>query len=159
MDEPHDPTATPWAAAPTAKEKNAVQRAVTALLDELAPERVLKRGDRIRGPVEQHRTPNGCVLQGQSAAVSVSWFAESSEEAPMGLLHMHVWRGIVSRRGAPKSPEGANIVSSIVLQPIGRVGEDCVWRGDDGARYDTAQLTAHCISLLEDVMRTTDTAS
>src|SRR5687768_4778909 len=70
------PPATPWTAVRTAKEKNAVQRAVTALLDELAPERVVKRGDRLTLPVEQHRTPSGCVLQAPKAAVSVSWFPE-----------------------------------------------------------------------------------
>ncbi len=156
MDEPHDPAATPWTAAPTAKEKNAVQRAVTALLDELAPEKVLKRGDRLRGPVEQHRTPNGCVLQAQSAALSVSWFADASEDAPMGLLHIHVWRGVVSRRGAPPRAEPATIESSLVLQPVGRVGDDCVWSAGDGARYDTAALTAHCLALLEDVMKVTE---
>src|SRR5665811_852370 len=44
MDDQNKPLA-PWTASRSAKEKNVVQRAVTALLDQLAPERVLKRGD------------------------------------------------------------------------------------------------------------------
>src|ERR1043166_8515023 len=107
MDDPSDPTAPPWSASPTVKQKNAVQRAVTALLDELAPERVVTRGERIRGAIEQHRTPSGCVLQAATAALSVSWFAEEDASAPaaLGELHVLVWRGVVSRRGATRSEE------------------------------------------------------
>src|SRR5688500_11281743 len=63
MDETVSTTPRAWGTSPTAKEKTAVQRSVTALLDALAPERVLKRGDQVRGSIEQHRTPNGCLLQ------------------------------------------------------------------------------------------------
>ena len=69
MDNPSDPVVPPWTRAPSAKAKNAVQRSVTALLDELAPERVLTRGEQLRPPIEQHRTPTGCVLQAAAAAV------------------------------------------------------------------------------------------
>ena len=78
MNDENEPLA-PWTASRSAKEKNVVQRSVTALLDQLAPERVLKRGDQLQLKVEQHRTPNGCVLQAPTAAVSVSW---SSGAAP-----------------------------------------------------------------------------
>src|SRR5438309_2230 len=116
MDDPSDPAAPRWSAAPTVKEKNAVQRAVTALLDELAPERVLSRGERIRGPIEQHRTPTGCVLQAAAAALSVSWFAEEDANAPgaFGELHVLVWRGVVSRRGATRNPDGAAMVKELI---------------------------------------------
>lgn len=149
MDESVPPGAA-WTASPTAKEKNAVQRAVTALLDELAPERVIKRGDRISLPVEQHRTPNGCVLQAAKAAVTVSWFPEAADDALFGELHIVVWQGIVSRRGSPKRPEGATIIKELVLRPVERPRDECVWRATDGSTYDTASLAAQCLALLQE---------
>src|SRR2546423_376832 len=104
MDDPTDPSASSWTSSRSAKEKNAVQRAVTALLDELAPERALKRADAPPVPVEQHRTPNGCVLQAASAALSVSWFADPTSDSALGELHVITWRGTVSRRGRPPRP-------------------------------------------------------
>jgi hypothetical protein len=153
MDDPSDPAAPPWTASPSAKEKNAVERAVTALLDELAPERAPRRGERLPVPVEQHRTPTGCVLQAATAAVSVSWFADAGPDAALGELHVIVWRGIVSRRGSPRRPEGATVVRELVLHPIARPSDDCVWRATNGTEYDTAALAAHCIALLEEQMR------
>lgn len=129
-----------------------MQRAVTALLDELAPERVLTRGEQIRPPIEQHRTPNGCVLQAASAAVSVSWFAEGAPDAVLGELRVIVWRGTVSRRGTTR-PERATMVKELVLHPLERRLDDCLWRATDGTEFDTAALAAHCIALLEDQMR------
>jgi hypothetical protein len=146
------PPANPWTAVPTAKEKNAVQRAVTALLDELAPERVVKRGDRLALPVEQHRTPNGCVLQGAKAAVSVSWFPEAADDALFGELHIVVWRGVVSRRGSPKRAEGATVMKELVLRPVERPKDDTVWRAADGSTYDTESLAAKCLAFLEEQM-------
>jgi hypothetical protein len=153
MDNPSDPAVPPWTPSPSAKAKNAVQRAVTALLDELAPERVLTRGEQLRAPIEQHRTPTGCVLQAATAAVSVSWFAEAGTDAPLGELHVVVWRGVVSRRGSPARREGAMIVKQLVLRPIERSLDDCVWRATTGTEYDTAALAAHCIGLLEEQIR------
>lgn len=150
MDDPSNPDAAPWTASPSVKEKNAVQRAVTALLDELAPERVLKRAEQLRGPVEQHRTPSGCVLQAASAAVSVSWFADATNDTALGELHVVVWRGTVSRRGSPPRPEGATIVAELLLHPIARPSDDCLWRATNGTEYDTAALAAHCLALLEE---------
>ena len=153
MDNPTGPGVPPWTPSPSAKTRNAVQRSVTALLDELAPERVLTRGERIRAPIEQHRTPTGCVLQAATAAVSVSWHADADTDAPLGELHVVVWRGIVSRRGSPAKPKGATIVSQLVLRPIERSPDDCVWRATNGAQYDTAALAAYCVGLLEAQMR------
>jgi hypothetical protein len=149
MDDPNYP-ATPWTASRSAKEKNAVQRSVTALLDELAPERMLKRVERLRDAVEQHRTPTGCVLQAPTAAVSVSWFADASDEAPLGELHVVVWAGVVSRRGSPRRPEGAKVTNELVLTPVVRMPEDCIWRAADGTEYDTAALAARVLALLEE---------
>src|SRR3954471_177402 len=144
-----------WSTSPTVKQKNAVQRCVTALLDELAPERVLKSGDRTRLRIEQHRMPTGCVLQAASAAVSVSWFADADTDAPMGALHILIWRGVVSRRGAAQKAEGAPLVSELVLHPVDRPLADCVWRATDGAEFDTASLAAHTLALLEGQIATT----
>jgi hypothetical protein len=150
MTDPTKPITTPWSASPSAKAKNAVQRSVTALLDELAPERVLKRVEQLRGQVEQHRTPTGCVLQATEAAVSVSWFAEAATDAALGELHVVVWRGTVTRRGAPKSRKGATIVAELVLRPIEPSADDCLWLATDGTKYTTASLAAHCLKLLEE---------
>ena len=144
------PSNSAWTASPTAKEKNAVQRSVTALLDELAPEPVVKRGVRIALPIEQHRTPNGCVLQGPRGAVSVSWFRESADDSLFGELHIVVWQGTVSRRGSPRQAEGATVVKELVLKPVERPRDDCVWRAADGTTYDTAALAAHCLALLQE---------
>jgi hypothetical protein len=139
-----------WSASPTAKAKNAVQRSVTALLDELAPERVLKRVDQLAGPVEQHRTPTGCVLQAAKAAVSVSWFADAGNDAVLGELHVVVWQGTVTRRGAPKSRKGASVVAELVLRPIEPPAEELLWQATDGTRFDTASLAAKILTLLEE---------
>ena len=150
MSDPTNPPSAPWTASPTAKEKHAVQRSVTALLDSLAPERVVKRVERITLPVEQHRTPTGCVLQAATAAVSVSWFPDPSNDAILGELHVVVWRGIVSRRGSPRRPEGATVTKELVLKPVERPSDECVWRAEDGKLYDTPALTARCLALLEE---------
>ena len=138
-----------WSTSPTAKTRNAVQRSVTALLDALAPERVLKRVEHLEGSVEQYRTPTGCVLQAADCAVSVSWFADATKDAALGELHILVWRGKVARRGSPRSPKNATLVTELVLHPIEPPTDDCIWQATDGARYDTASLAAHVLSLLE----------
>jgi len=149
MKDPTSSAAPSWSASPTARAKNAVQRSVTALLDELAPERALKRVEQLPGPVEQHRTPSGCTLQAATAAVSVSWFADSSSDAVLGELHVIVWRGTVTRRGAARNREAATIVAELVLQPLEPPVDDRVWQATDGTQYDTASLAAKCLALLE----------
>jgi hypothetical protein len=149
MDDPNNST-TPWSASRSAKEKNAVQRSVTALLDELAPEKVLKRVEQLKGAVEQHRTPNGCILQAPKAAVSVSWFADAADDAPLGELHVVAWAGVVARRGAPRKADGAKVMKELVLRPIERPSDDCVWRATDGTEYDTAALVAQVLAMLQE---------
>jgi hypothetical protein len=139
-----------WTGPPTAKAKSVVQRSVTGLLDELAPERIVRRVDQLPGPVEQYRTPTGCVLQTAAFALSVSWFAEGTKEAPLGELHVILWRGTVARRGATRSRKGATIISELILRPIEPATEDCVWRAADGSQFDTASVAARCIALLEE---------
>lgn len=137
---------------PTAKEKNAVQRAVSGLLDALAPERATTRSSRLPVPVERHRTPTGCVLQAATAALSVSWFPDATTDASLGELQIAVWRGVLSRRGAAPQPEGAVVTRELVVHPIAHAADDCVWRATDGTSYDVQSLAAHCTSLLEDQM-------
>lgn len=153
MNPSKDPTsslsASPWKAPPSSKVKNAVQRAVTALLDELAPERVLKRGEQIAPRVEPHRTPNGCILQAPKAAVSVSWFSAGGSDQVLGELRVMVWRGVVSRRGSPRQREGATLVNEITLHPIENPSDDRVWRATDDSEYDTSSLAAMCNRLLD----------
>jgi hypothetical protein len=132
------------------KEKNAVQRVVTSLLDGLAPERVLSRGERVHGPIEQHRTPTGCVLQAATAAISVSWFVDGNTQDTPGELHVLVWRGVVALRGAVRKKENAVLMKELVLAPVAQANGEHVWRAADGSEYDTAALTAHCIALLEE---------
>ncbi|HEY3114696.1 MAG TPA: hypothetical protein VGJ62_13525 [Gemmatimonadaceae bacterium] len=149
MNDPASPRTPPWSTSPSAKTRNVVQRSVTALLDALAPERVLKRVDQLRGSIEQHRTPTGCVLQAADGAVSVSWFGDATKEAGLGELHILVWRGKVALRGAPRSAKNATLVTELILHPIEPPADDCIWQAKDGARYDTRSLAAHTLSLLE----------
>ena len=126
-----------------------MQRSVTQLLDELAPERVVKRVGELKGPVEQHRTPTGCVLQAADCAVSVSWFGDATKDAALGELHVLVWRGKVARRGSARPPKGATVVADLILRPIDPPADECLWQANDGTRYDTASLAARCLALLE----------
>ena len=150
MTDPTNPRMLQWNSSPSAKAKSAVQRSVTQLLDELAPERVVKRVGEVKGPVEQHRTPTGCVLQAADCAVSVSWFADATKDAVLGQLHVVVWRGKVARRGSAQPPKGATIVADLILRPIEPPADDLVWQTNDGARFDTASLAARCLALLEE---------
>ena len=118
------------------------------MLDNLAPERAPKQNEQQRGPVEHHRTPNGCVLQAEKAALSVSWFSGNSSDPLLGELSVIVWRGTVSRRGTARK-EGATVVDEMVLHPIEDSATDKVWRAGDGAQYSTPGLAAFCMKLLD----------
>jgi hypothetical protein len=149
MTDSPNPKALQWNASPSAKAKSAVRRSVTQLLDELAPERVLTRVTELRGSIEQHRTPTGCVLQATDCAVSVSWFEDATDQAVLGELHVLVWRGKVARRGSVRPPKGATVIADLVLRPIEPPADGYVWQATDGTRYDTASLAAKCLALLK----------
>lgn len=138
-----------WSTSPSAKAKIAVQRSVTALLDELAPERALRGLEKFTGPVEQQRKPAGCVLQAADCALSVSWFTDRSEASPHGELHVLVWRGKVARRSISPNAKAATLASELVLRPIEPPTDECLWQSADGSRYDTAALATKCLALLE----------
>jgi hypothetical protein len=127
---------------------NAVQRSVTKLLNALAPEKVLKRAKNIAGPVAPHRTPNGCVLQSEHAAVSVSWFSNDGRNASLGELHVTVWRGTVTRPGTAPSRKGSTISAELVFLPLDPPEGDSLWISPDGTRYDTTSLADKCMALL-----------
>src|SRR5215217_3870147 len=132
---------------PTPKERNAVQRSVDRLLDELAPEKALRRSERAPMQVEPHRTPSGCVLQTPTVALSVSWFADATEDATLGELQVVLWRGTVARRGIARPPVGAVVAGELVLHPVTGPGDESMWQTRDGRVLDSAALAAHCIEL------------
>jgi hypothetical protein len=138
----------PRPAPPTLKERNAVQRSVDRLLDELAPEKALRRGEPTPTLVEAHRTPSGCVLQGPTAALSVSWFADASEDLTLGELQVVLWRGVVARRGIARPTTGAVVAAELVLRPVEVAPDTMVWRASDGTEFDSAGLAAHCLEML-----------
>jgi hypothetical protein len=142
---------TPWAAPPSVKARGGVQRAVTVLLDALAPERVVSRAARIPVPVERHRTPRGCVLQATEAAVSVTWFPDAAAGKSFGELRVTAWRGVVSRPGsAHRAPGGATMARELTLVPVEDGAGGWAWRAADGTTYDTDGLVARCAALLEE---------
>jgi len=142
---------------PTTKQKAAVQRAVKTLLDALAPERTTTRALRQPVRIEQHRTPNGCVLQAPTAALSVSWFPEGADIDALGELQVVLWRGIATRRGAAPRAEAPVVVRELNIRPVdGPLDGLFNWRTDDGATYDTDGLVAFCLSLLNDLMLADD---
>ena len=142
---------TPWAARPSVKARAGVQRALSGLLDALAPERVLSRVPRLPGAVERHRTPRGCVLQASAAAVSVTWFPDGAADATIGELQVTAWRGVVSRPGsAHRAPGGATIARELALVPVEDGVGGWTWRAADGTTYDTERLVVQCAALLEE---------
>ena len=148
MDDSSDRSGAQWNASPSSKAKNAIQRSVTALLDELAPERVLTRSEKLPDAIEQYRTPTGCVLQAADHALSVSWFPDPDTNAPLGQLQVLVFRGRVTRRGIRPNAKGAEITAKLVLLPVEPPAED-TWQLVGGTQYNTASLAAKCVELLQ----------
>ena len=146
MNDPADPATQAWFGARSIKAKTAFKRHVTALLDALAPEKILGRADPAKLVIEEHRTPDGCVLQAPGSALQVSWYAEK-DDAPAS-LQVVVWNGVVSRRGAPPRG-GATVVSEEVYSPVDAAPDDKVWKRADNTLLDTASLAEHCLALLE----------
>jgi hypothetical protein len=138
-----------WSTSPSAKVKNQVMRSVTAILDELAPERLVKRTDEL-AEIQQYRTPTGCVLQAPDAAVSVSWFDEPGKDAPLGELHIVVWSGAVKRRGSINQGKGGTVVSDLILRPSQPAPETVLWTTTAGVEYATASIPQKCLALLEE---------
>jgi hypothetical protein len=148
MENPLNRAATPWSGESTMKTRSAIQRSVNALLDELAPQRVLKRADEAQGPIQQYRAPSGCVLQAATCAVSISWFADATPESAFGELHIRVWQGTVTRRGGHRGAHNAVMLSELVLRPIETQLYSGLWGAADGTKYDSTMVAAKCSGLL-----------
>lgn len=125
-----------------------MQREVTRLLDELAPERSSSRLKPQAGSIQQHRSPNGCILQAETAALSVTWYPEADDQDRVGEMQILLWRGVVSRRNATRSGEPAELLRQEVLNPIERPTDESVWCSRDGTVFSTPDLAAHCLALL-----------
>jgi hypothetical protein len=138
-------------APPTVKERNAVQRSVDRLLDALAPETALRRGERPAMEVQPHRTPSGCVLQAANVALSVSWFADATEDVTLGELQVVLWRGTVARRGVAVPAVNAVVGGELVLHPVVGSDGEPLWKAKDGRTFDSEALAAHCFALLDDL--------
>jgi hypothetical protein len=136
---------------PTVKQRTAVQQAVTRLLDALAPERPPARGAEPAAPaVQRFRTPRGCILQGETHAVSVSWFPAATVTPEYGELQVISWEGVVSRPGATRvAGHAARAVWEDLLSPVEKEGEAWAWRSGDGSVHASASLVDRCHRLLE----------
>jgi hypothetical protein len=134
---------------PTARQRTGVQHAVGRVLDALAPDRPPARAGDPRAAVQRYRSPRGCVLQGDAAAVSVSWYPASTADTALGELQVIVWDGVVSLPGAARrAPGGARLVAEELLRPVESGSDDWAWRAPDGAVLDTAAVVARCLDLL-----------
>jgi hypothetical protein len=134
---------------PTARQRTAVQHAVSRVLDALAPERPPARAGEPRGVVQRYRSPRGCVLQGDAAAVSVTWYPAGASDATLGELQVIAWDGVVSLPGAARrAPGGARPVVEELLRPVEAAADQWSWSAIDGVVLDTAAVVARCLHLL-----------
>jgi hypothetical protein len=146
-----------WNAPTTTKERNAIQRSVTKLLDLLAPERATSRSERAPTRIEPYRTPSGCVLQAPTAALSVSWFPGAASSTDLGELHVVLWRGGVTRRGGGVPSESASVIREWTLRPVELSPDAPRWRDEgDGVVYDIQSLADRCLALLKEQVHADD---
>ena len=129
---------------PTNQQRTAVRHALQLLFDDLAPMAAPPRGaPRPRSAVQRHRSPHGCILQGEANAVSVSWFPAAETTLEHGELLVIVWRGVVSHPGSARRERvGAVALQEITPRPIEIMTTSWAWRGADGATYDWARVLA-----------------
>jgi hypothetical protein len=134
---------------PTAKQRTAVEREVTQLLDALAPHRPVPRAGPPPADVRLHRAPGRCVMQAATGAVSVSWFPGHGMDETLGEMQVIEWRGVVSLPGATRRAVGAVAVGQCVFHPV-EVGVGAwEWHAADGSlALPTSGLVAHCRRLL-----------
>ncbi|HEU4566074.1 MAG TPA: hypothetical protein VFS05_15545 [Gemmatimonadaceae bacterium] len=140
---------------PTQKLRAAVQREVTSLLDELAPERPTPKANAPLEPVRRHRSPGRCVLQGDGRAVSVSWFPGQPADDSLGELLIIAWQGVVSLPGsAHRERTAAKPLETVLLHPVASADGHWAWRPDGDARkgegFVMETLAAYCRDLLQE---------
>ena len=135
-----------------AKQRVAIQHEVVRLLDALAPERPALRREPAPSPVRAYRWPNRCILQGDSRAISVSWFPGDRDDDSLGEMMVIAWDGIVSLPGSGRrAGEEAVAVSSLVLRPEEAASGTWEWRTEehDIVALATPALAAYCREQLE----------
>lgn len=135
---------------PTSRQRTAILREVTRLVDELAPVRAPARPGATTPAVQCHRLPRGCVLQGASRAVSLSWFPAAASSPTLGELQLVTWKGTVSLPGSAARRSGATMLDEIVFSPV--EAEGGVWRWQaEGSDLSTDDLVARCRDLIAPV--------
>ena len=130
-----------------------MEREVMRLLELLAPEPSATRDRKPVPDIQQHRTPNGCILQASDAALSVTWYSEADDQDRVGELQIVLWRGVVSRRGSIKTGAPPVLIRQEVLNPLERPIEDAVWSSRDGTTYTTPDLAALWLRLLDEQIK------
>lgn len=139
---------------PTQKLRAAIQREVTSLLDELAPERPTPKANAPIEPVRRHRSPGRCVLQGTARAVSVSWFPGQPGDDSLGELLVIAWQGVVSLPGsAHRERAAAKALETVLLHPVAAASGSWEWQPEgEGASegFVVETLAAYCRGLLQE---------
>lgn len=134
-----------------AKQRTAVQHEVLRLLDALAPELPPPRREADTAGVRAYRWPGRCILQGESRAVSVSWFPGGRDDDSLGEMMVISWKGVVSLPGsARRAPDEAVELTSLLLRPMESDAGGWEWRCEEGAAiYETTALAAYCRGQVE----------
>ena len=133
------------------KQRASIQREVLRLLDDLAPERPPPRHEAPSTAVRAYRWPSRCILQGESHAISVSWFPGGVDDGSLGEMMVIAWDGVVSLPGSGRRiAEQAQAVRSLLLHPEETSGGGWEWRSEQGATaFGTAALAMYCREQLE----------
>ena len=133
------------------RHRTAIQHEVVRLLDDLAPPTVPARRAPAPLAVKAYRWPNRCILQGESHAISITWFAGARDDESLGELLVMWWRGTVTLPGSgQRVHEEAVPVAQFVLHPETSSGGWAWCAATPGAaELSTAELAAYCRNLLE----------
>lgn len=135
----------------TSKQRAAVQREVVRLLDELAPERSPQRREASSSPIAAHRWPGRCILQGESTAVSVSWFPARPAEEALGEMLVIAWDGVIAVPGAARRANATPVARATrTLRPREGDDGDWLWLEGDAEPMPTEELVSLCRRLVEE---------
>ncbi|HEY0971890.1 MAG TPA: hypothetical protein VGE02_13050 [Gemmatimonadales bacterium] len=129
-----------------AKQRTAVHHEVVRLLDALAPELPPPRREVETVGVRAYRWPGRCILQGESRAVSVSWFPGGRDDESLGEMMIISWKGVVSLPGsARRAPDQAEALVSLLLHPAASETGIWEWCTEEGATtFETPELAEYC---------------
>ncbi len=139
----------------THQERTSAHREPMLLFDMLANLYPAPARREAGGLVEMRRTPDRCVLQAESLAVTVSWFAPRMGATGAGELQIITWKGTVTMPGtAPRAGAGATKDTIRVLQLPRVEGSKGGWRGEPEGHgkkeklYTSDDLVSLCAKLL-----------